>query len=73
MEKNLSVAEIFGTLVSIDDEWIIQLFHVLCNAKVRIRRCTAKETFFYVFLALRSIDQCHLAARGDTYRTAYNI
>ncbi len=31
MEKNLSVAEIFGTLVSIDDEWIILLFHVLCS------------------------------------------
>lgn len=52
MEKNLSVAEIFGTLVSIDDEWIIQLFHVLCNAKVRIRRCTAKETFFFMFFGL---------------------
>ena len=26
----LPVAEVFGTFVSIDDEWIIKSFHILC-------------------------------------------
>ena len=51
----LSVAEVFGTFVSIDDEWIIQSFHILCYMfygmhKIRLLINNSKRLTLFIII-----------------------